>query len=254
MAKGKDLIMGCGLAVVTCMIWLVSSCVHPSSNSVPVAPTLTSSPPVTTSATTTVTPHTEYINNSNNYHNGRPTTDGSYYPPTGNPTTTTAPPIISTPTPSEGQTNPANFNSYLLYINGLVNNPQTLSYAQILALPATTQTVEIACPDVIDETDQWTGVSMSTLLNAAGLMPEAGEVVLTGADGYYIILPLQTVLEKGVFLAYQMNGQDLSEDRGYPLRLVVTGMDGGDWLRWVRISKLDKPWFRFPILLPISGT
>ena len=74
---------------------------------------------------------------------------------------------------------------------------------------------------------------MSTLLNAAGLMPEAGEVVLTGADGYYIILPLQTVLEKGVFLAYQMNGQDLSEDRGYPLRLVVTGMDGGDWLRWV---------------------
>jgi DMSO/TMAO reductase YedYZ molybdopterin-dependent catalytic subunit len=140
---------------------------------------------------------------------------------------------MNTPTPSEGQTTPANIDNYLLYINGLVNNPQTLSYAQILALPSTTQTVEIACPDVIDETDQWTGVPISTLLNTAGLLPEASEVILTAADGYYIILPLQTVLEKGVFLAYQMNGQDLSQDRGYPLRLVVTGMDGGDWLRWV---------------------
>jgi len=93
--------------------------------------------------------------------------------------------------------------------------------------------VEIACPDVIDETDQWTGVPLSTLLNTAGLMPESNEVVLTGADGYYIVLPLETVLDKGVFLAYQINGQALSEDRGYPLRLVVTGMDGGDWLRWV---------------------
>ena len=233
MAKGKDLIIGCGLAVVTCMMWLVSSYVHPSSNSVTVTPTLISSPPVTTSATTT---ETLSLGNSTTVIT---TTTAAQQPkvatsvPTENPTTTTAPPIISTPTPSEGQTVPADINSYLLYINGLVNNPQTLSYAQILALPVTIQTVEIACPDVIDETDQWTGVSMSTLLNAAGLMPEAGEVVLTGADGYYIILPLQTVLEKGVFLAYQMNGQDLSQDRGYPLRLVVTGMDGGDWLRWV---------------------
>jgi DMSO/TMAO reductase YedYZ molybdopterin-dependent catalytic subunit len=145
------------------------------------------------------------------------------------------PPIVSTPapTPSEGQTTPTNIDNYLLYINGLVNNPQTLTYAQILALPYITQTVEIACPDVIDETDQWTGVPLSTLLNTAGLMPESSEVVLTGADGYYIVLPLETVLDKGVFLAYQINGQALSEDRGYPLRLVVTGMDGGDWLRWV---------------------
>jgi DMSO/TMAO reductase YedYZ molybdopterin-dependent catalytic subunit len=145
------------------------------------------------------------------------------------------PPIVSTPAPapSEGQTTPTDIDNYLLYINGLVNNPQTLTYAQILALPYITQTVEIACPDVIDETDQWTGVPLSTLLNTAGLMPESNEVVLTGADGYYIVLPLETVLDKGVFLAYQINGQALSEDRGYPLRLVVTGMDGGDWLRWV---------------------
>jgi hypothetical protein len=46
-------------------------------------------------------------------------------------------------------------------------------------------------------------------------------------------LPLKTVLSGGVFLAYQMNGQALTPDRGYPLRLVVTGDIGSDWLRWV---------------------
>ena len=232
MAKGRDLILGCGLAVVTCVIWLVSSCTQSGANSVssqPIMVTNSTATSSTTNETTTLSKSTTVITSTTTQS---PTTTAST--PTETPTTkNTTPPIVSTPTPSEGQITPADIDNYLLYINGLVNNPQTLSYAQILALPSVTQTVEIACPDVIDETDQWTGVPISTLLNTAGLLPEASEVVLTAADGYYIILPLQTVLEKGVFLAYQMNGQDLSQDRGYPLRLVVTGMDGGDWLRWV---------------------
>ena len=240
MVKFKKLLVGCGLAAVTCVMWLVSACTQSGANSVPSQPIK-----VTSSSTTNLnTSETPTLSNSPTIITPTTTTQSSAVtatpapPPTTlaeTPTTTTVPPIVSTPapTPSEGQTNPTDIDNYLLYINGLVNNPQTLTYAQILALPSTTQTVEIACPDVIDETDQWTGVSLSTLLNAAGLMPESSEVVLTGADGYYIVLPLETVLDKGVFLAYQINGQALSEDRGYPLRLVVTGMDGGDWLRWV---------------------
>ena len=240
MVKFKKLLVGCGLAAVTCVMWLVSACTQSGANSVPSQPIK-----VTSSSTTNLnTSETPTLSNSPTIITSTTTTQSSAVtatpapPPTTlaeTPTTTTVPPIVSTPapTPSEGQTTPTDIDNYLLYINGLVNNPQTLTYAQILALPSTTQTVEIACPDVIDETDQWTGVPLSTLLNAAGLMPESSEVVLTGADGYYIVLPLETVLDKGVFLAYQINGQALSEDRGYPLRLVVTGMDGGDWLRWV---------------------
>ena len=240
MVKFKKLLVGCGLATVTCVMWLVSACTQSGANSVPSQPIK-----VTSSSTTNLnTSETPTLSNSPTIITPTTTTRSSVVtatpaPPTTTlaetPITTTVPPIVSTPapTPSEGQTTPTNIDNYLLYINGLVNNPQTLTYAQILALPYITQTVEIACPDVIDETDQWTGVPLSTLLNTAGLMPESSEVVLTGADGYYIVLPLETVLDKGVFLAYQINGQALSEDRGYPLRLVVTGMDGGDWLRWV---------------------
>jgi Oxidoreductase molybdopterin binding domain len=239
MVKFKRLFMGCVLATVTFVMWLVSACVQSEANSVPSQPikvnsssitNLKTSEPPTLSNSLTIIPSTTTIQSSVVIDTPTPTPTTSAETPI-----TTAPPITSTPapTPSEGQTTPTDIDNYLLYINGLVSDPQTLTYAQILALPSTTQTVEIACPDVIDETDQWTGVPLSTLLNAAGLMPESSEVVLTGADGYYIVLPLETVLDKGVFLAYQMNGQALSEDRGYPLRLVVTGMDGGDWLRWV---------------------
>lgn len=232
MVKYRKLFTGCGLAIISCVMWLVSACSQPANNGGQVATMVAKPPPLPNSTATE--PST--LNNSTTVISTTKTTEpptASNSTKTDTPTTTTTPPVVSTPTPTEGQTTPADIDSYLLYINGLVNNSQSLSYAQILALPSTTQSVEIACPDVINEVDQWTGVPISTLLNAAGLMPEASIITLTGTDGYSVELALETALNSGVFLAYQINGQTLSPDRGYPLRLVISGRDGGDWLRWV---------------------
>ena len=236
MSKFKDFVVGCGLAVVTSVVWVVAAC-SPAANTQVVAkppvgttmlnPTSTTQVPVSPGSTAVASPTTT-----------EPPVTGSTSL-TGPPatTTTTTPDLpqvdISPPTTESSAVFNIDINSYNLVVNGLVNNKLSLNYAQILAYPSVTQQAEIICPDTEDEWDSWTGVPVATLLNAAGLLPDSTEIVFTGNDGYWVQLPLKTVLSGGVFLAYQMNGQTLTPDRGYPLRLVVTGDVGSDWLRWV---------------------
>jgi Sulfite oxidase and related enzymes len=243
MVKCKKLFIGCGLAVITCVMWLVSACTQFGANSVPSQPIKTSNSTITSSTTTTETPTLSKSTMVVSPTTTTPSSTVTNSPPTPTPTTpaetpttTTEPPAVdnSTQTTTTTPFYDVDINSYTLTLNGAVSTSLSLSYSQILAYPAVTQTARIICPGEEDETDQWTGVPLSTLLNAAGLSPEASEVVFTGLDGYYVKLPLASVLDSGVFLAYQMNGQTLTWERGYPLRLVVTkNLVGSNWPRWV---------------------
>ena len=207
MVKVKKILTGCGLAAVAAVMWLVAACTQSGANSVPGQPIKVVSTGTTNSTTKTTQPDE-------------------------NPTTANAPPVTSTPSP-EGRTTPADIGSYVLNVTGLVNNPSALSYAQILSLPSITLKVGIYCPSVTRAADEWTGVPLSTILNTAGLTPDATEIYLIGADGYYTVLTLQNALASVVFLAYRTNGQALTEERGYPLRLIDGGSDGQDWVRWI---------------------
>jgi DMSO/TMAO reductase YedYZ molybdopterin-dependent catalytic subunit len=210
MAKCKNLVMGCGLAAMTIVMWLVSACSQSSDGSIPVATTVV-----------------------------RLLSDASSTTPPESPPNSITPSPTLTPDNSASATSATNLNkeidinSYKLIIDGIVNSPLSLSFEQLQSFPTVTRDAEIICPGVKDETDSWTGVSLSTLLKEAGLGTGASEVIFTGEDGYFVQLPLETVLESDVFLAYKMNGQTLSQDRGYPLRLVVGKSQGADWLRWV---------------------
>jgi DMSO/TMAO reductase YedYZ molybdopterin-dependent catalytic subunit len=224
MVKVKKILAGCGLAAVACVMWLVAACTQSGINTVPGQPIKVASTGKTNSTTASEPP---ILDNAGTTIPFTTTTQ-----PDENSPANSAPPAASVPV-LEGRTTPADIGNYVLNVTGLVNNPTALSYAQILSLPAVTQKIGIYCPSVTRAADEWTGVRLSTILNAAGLTPDATEVYLIGADGYFTVLTLQNALASNIFLAYLTNGQALSEERGYPLRLIDGGNNGQDWIRWI---------------------
>ena len=99
----------------------------------------------------------------------------------------------------------------------------------------------------------WAGVSLRTLLDRAGLLPSAQEVLLIGADRgteagesaemcFAMSLPMDKALDPSTLLAYEMNGQPLQPQHGYPLRLVMPGWYGMASIKWLdRIEAIGAP-------------
>ena len=86
-------------------------------------------------------------------------------------------------------------------------------------------------------TARWAGVTLASVLEQAGLLDGAVEVLLEGADrgsergadgemGYAMSLPMEKALHPDTILAYDMNGESLSPEHGYPLRTVSPGWFG----------------------------
>jgi len=122
---------------------------------------------------------------------------------------------------------------FRLKLDGKVDNPLELTYDEVLAYPAITRAVLRICSWIGVDNAEWTGVPLATLLEAAGVSPEATQVTFYAADGYSNSMPLSDVMRDGVFVAYEVNGEVLPKELGYPLRLVVSGELGGHWVQWL---------------------
>lgn len=133
--------------------------------------------------------------------------------------------------------------NYKLQIDGLVAKPQVLTYDQVLAKPAYSKVVTLHCVEGWQANILWQGVLLSDLFQAAGIKSQANTVIFHAVDGYTTSLPLQTILEKKMLLAYQMNGVVLPQERGYPFQLVAEDKLGYKWIKWlnrIEISDQDQ--------------
>lgn len=92
---------------------------------------------------------------------------------------------------------------------------------------------------------EYTGVRLSTLLDHCGFDRKNGKFVLAeGADGSSMTrtIPMDRALDD-VMVAYAMNGEMLRPENGYPLRLVVPGIQGVSWVKYLRrIEVGDQEW------------
>jgi sulfane dehydrogenase subunit SoxC len=93
---------------------------------------------------------------------------------------------------------------------------------------------------------EFTGVPLKLLLDMAGADFKRGRYVLAeGADGSSMTrtIPMELVEDGQVFIAYGQNGEMLRPENGYPLRLVVPGVQGVSWVKYLRrIEVGDQPY------------
>ena len=99
-------------------------------------------------------------------------------------------------------------------------------------------------------TAEWTGVPLSDLLRAAGIREDAVDVVFTGADhgvergveqDYQRGLIVTEAIDSGAIVAWEMNGQPLPPQHGYPLRLVVPGLVRDGEREVAAVDRADRP-------------
>jgi len=132
---------------------------------------------------------------------------------------------------------------WTLKVNGWVKNPLNLSYEQIRDLPFIERKVLLICSGFFANQGLWKGISIRTLLDKAGAKPGLKYVTISGPEGSYTKperFPLEEVLSDQVFLAYQVNGTDLPQKNGFPLRLVAEDYLGYTWVKYVDTIEVDK--------------
>ena len=118
------------------------------------------------------------------------------------------------------------FADWHLVVDGLVQQPQALSLAQIRAMPPRTQITRHDCVEGWSAIGKWTGVPLKLLLDAAGTLPTARYVVFHCADdfdgdAYYESIDLIDAFHPQTILAWGMNDEPLSVEHGAPIRLRV---------------------------------
>ncbi|MCM5680984.1 sulfite dehydrogenase [Schlegelella sp. S2-27] len=93
---------------------------------------------------------------------------------------------------------------------------------------------------------EFTGVPLRTVLEMCGADFKRGKFVLAeGGDGSSMTrtIPMELVMSGEVLLAYGQNGEMLRPENGYPLRLVVPGVQGVSWVKYLRRIELgDQPY------------
>lgn len=134
-------------------------------------------------------------------------------------------------------------DTYRLTVTGLVEHERSYSFADLTAVPAVEETKFYQCVTgwVVPHV-KWRGVRLWDLVEASRPTGKATALRFLCMDNAYSeSLTFEQAKKSDVLLAYELNGKALSRQQGQPLRLVVPGMYGYKYAKWVnRIEVVDR--------------
>jgi DMSO/TMAO reductase YedYZ molybdopterin-dependent catalytic subunit len=150
-----------------------------------------------------------------------------------------------------------------LEVTGLVEHAGTYTYEELRNLPSISRAVTLECiangiGSHLISTAIWQGVTVRSLLEKhGGALPGARYIAFYSVDGYSISQPLDEVLAVDSLLAWGMNGSELPNSHGYPLRVLIPGRFGEENPKWLTRIELtdhfvgglyaDQGWYNGPL-------
>jgi DMSO/TMAO reductase YedYZ molybdopterin-dependent catalytic subunit len=140
-------------------------------------------------------------------------------------------------------------SSWELTIRGMVDNPVTLTFQDLLDRELVERDITLVC--VSNEVGgpyagmaRWLGVPMASLLEEAGVQAGADQVVSRSVDGWTAGTPTELLLDgRDALLAIGMNGEPLPLEHGFPARMVTPGLYGytsaTKWITEIELTTFD---------------
>jgi DMSO/TMAO reductase YedYZ molybdopterin-dependent catalytic subunit len=130
---------------------------------------------------------------------------------------------------------------------GEVEQPITLSYDELQALPQTEITIDIHCVTRWSRFDtQFKGVHWRELAKLVRPKPSARFVLAHAEQGFTSNIPLAALEDNEGLIAWEADGEPLEPEHGWPLRLVIPSKyfwKSAKWLRGLELLPSDQPGF-----------
>jgi hypothetical protein len=124
-------------------------------------------------------------------------------------------------------------DNWSLTITGAVENEITFNYENLTQRGSVSEIATLECVDGPFGTAKWEGIPLFRILELAGVLTSAKDLVFYAADNYTDSLNLKEASAKNVLLAFKMNGVDLPPAQGFPVRLVCPDHYGYKWVKWI---------------------
>ena len=112
-------------------------------------------------------------------------------------------------------------NDWGLAIRGMVKNPIVLRYEDLFGFKVGSQVSRLKCVECWSAKARWEGFHFQELMDRVKPDPKAKFVYFQSADSYYESFTIEELIRPRVLMVLRMNGQPLSKDHGFPLRLIA---------------------------------